>query len=262
MTQQTNSPFACQSMLDNVRIVLVNTSHPGNIGAAARAMKNMGLTRLTLVEPKEYPSLDAIKRSAGAIDILDNVIVTDDLSQALTDCVWVAGTSARLRTVEWPILEPRACVQKSLEYIGQGDIAIVFGRENSGLTNDELEKCNALLHIPTNPDYSSLNLAAAVQVVCYEFRLALIEQGEIQQNSTKNKGTKYAQDASATVDQLEGMYLHLQQALDELDFFGSNNPEMIMRRLKGLLNRAEATQREVSIIRGICSAIEDRKRQS
>jgi len=167
MTQQANL-----ALLKNIRIVLVNTSHPGNIGAAARAMKNMGLSRLYLVQPKDFPSLEAISRSAGALDVLDEAVVVDDLSQAISDCVWVAGTSARLRTIEWPILEPRECVQVSLENIDQGDIAIVFGRENSGLTNDELAKCNVLLHIPTNPDYSSLNIAAAVQVVCYEFRLA------------------------------------------------------------------------------------------
>ena len=114
MTQQTNL-----SLLKNIRIVLVNTSHPGNIGAAARAMKNMGLSRLTLVEPKEYPSLEAISRSVGAVDLLDNAVVVNDLSQALQGCVWVAGTSARLRTIEWPILEPRECVAASLDTINR-----------------------------------------------------------------------------------------------------------------------------------------------
>jgi len=249
MTQQTNL-----SLLKNIRIVLVNTSHPGNIGAAARAMKNMGLSRLTLVKPKDYPSLEAISRSVGAVDLLDNAIVVDDLKQAVSDCVWVAGTSARLRTIEWPILEPRECVQKSLEVIEKGDIAIVFGRENSGLTNDELERCNALLHIPTNPDFSSLNIAAAVQVVCYEYRLALT-----QDKITKHKGNKTRYDALANVDQLDGMYGHLHDALDYLGFFGTNNPDIVMRRLKGLFNRAGTTQRELSIVRGICSAIQDKK---
>lgn len=250
MTQQTNP-----SLLNNIRIVLVNTSHPGNIGAAARAMKNMGLSRLTLVDPKDYPSLEAISRSVGAVDLLDNAVVAKDLSEAISGCVWVAGTSARLRTIEWPILEPRECVQKSLENIEQGDIAIVFGRENSGLTNEEMEKCNALLHIPTNPDFSSLNLAAAVQVVCYEYRLALTEN-----KAAKHKGNKHRYDALANASQLEGMYGHLHQVLDYLGFFGSNNPDIVMRRLKGLFNRAGTTQRELSIVRGICSAIQDKKR--
>ena len=250
MTQQTNL-----SLLKNIRIVLVNTSHPGNIGAAARAMKNMGLSRLTLVEPKDYPSLEAISRSVGAVDILDDAVVAKDLSEAISGCVWVAGTSARLRTIEWPILEPGECVQQSLENIEQGDIAIVFGRENSGLTNDEMAKCNALLHIPTDPDFSSLNLAAAVQIVCYEYRQALLDN-----KITKKKGKKHRNDALANADQMDGMYGHLYEALDYLGFFGKNNPDVIMRRLKGLFNRAKVTQRELSIVRGICSAIQDKKR--
>ena len=250
MTQQTNL-----SLLKNIRIVLVNTSHPGNIGAAARAMKNMGLSRLTLIDPKHYPSLEAISRSVGALDILDNVTIAKDLSEAVSGCVWVAGTSARLRTIEWPILEPRECVQKSLENIEQGDIAIVFGRENSGLTNDEMEKCNVLLHIPTNPEFSSLNLAAAVQVVCYEYRMALLEDKIV-----KHKGNKHRYDALANASQLDGMYGHLHDALMYLGFFGTNNPDIVMRRLKGLFNRAATTQRELSIVRGICSAIQDKKR--
>lgn len=259
MTQQTNHILENASELDNIRIVLVNTSHPGNIGAAARAMKNMGLSKLTLVDPKDYPSLEAISRSVGAVDILDNVVITDDLQQAVSDCIWVAGTSARLRTIEWPILEPRECVQTSLEHIEQGEIAIVFGRENSGLTNEELEKCNALLHIPTNPDFSSLNVAAAVQVVCYEYRLALLEQGKIKHRTTKHKGNKCRYDALANASQLDGMHGHLYDALDYMGFFGTNNPDIVMRRLKGLFNRAGTTQRELSIIRGICSAIQDKK---
>ena len=249
MTQQTNL-----SLLKNIRIVLVNTSHPGNIGAAARAMKNMGLSRLTLVAPKDYPSLEAISRSVGAVDILDNAVVVKDLKQALQDCLWVAGTSARLRTIEWPILEPRECVQKSLEIIEQGDIAIVFGRENSGLSNDEMEKCNVLLHIPTDPDYSSLNLAAAVQVVCYEYRLALMNN-----KITKQKGNKNRYDVLASSNQMDGMYEHLHAALSYLGFFGEKNSDVVMRRLKGLFNRANVTQRELSIVRGICSAIQGKK---
>lgn len=249
MTQQANT-----QRFENIRIVLVNTSHPGNIGAAARAMKNMGLSKLTLVDPKHYPSLEAVSRSVGAVDILDDVVVVSDLQEAIADCVWVAGTSARLRTIEWPIFSPRECVEKSLEHIEQGEIAIVFGRENSGLTNEELEKCNALLHIPTNPDFSSLNIAAAVQVVCYEYRLALVED-----TISKHKGNKCRYDAVANASQLHGMYQHLHDALDYMKFFGTNNPDIVMRRLKGLFNRAATTQRELSIIRGICSLIQDKK---
>lgn len=250
MTQQTNLPS-----LKNIRIVMVNTSHPGNIGAAARAMKNMGLAKLYLVEPKEYPSLEAVYRSVGAVDILDAAVVVKDLNEAVADCVWVAGTSARFRTIEWPILEPKECVQKGLENLEQGEIAIVFGNETSGLTNEQMERCNVLLHIPTEPDFSSLNIAAAVQIVCYEFRQSLaIEKKKV------TKGSKHRFDTLANAAQLEGMYGHIREALGTLDFFGTKNPDLMMRRLKGLFNRAETTQREVSIVRGICAAIEDKKR--
>ncbi len=251
MTQQTNSP-----LFENIRIVLVNTSHPGNIGATARAMKNMGLSRLYLVEPRDFPSLEAIRRSVNAVDVLENAVVVDDLSQAISDCVWVAGASSQLRTIEWPILEPRECVQQSLAYLEQGEIAIVFGRESNGLSNDEMEQCNVLLTIPTNPDYNSLNLAAAVQVVCYEFRLALSTE-----KTTKTRGNKYREDELANSAQLEGLYQHFFDALEHLDFFGSSNPEVLMRRMKGLFSRAGTTQREVAIFRGICAAIQDKKRQ-
>lgn len=251
MTQLAN-----HLLLKNIRIVLVNTSHPGNIGAAARAMKNMGLSSLYLVEPKQHPTMEAYRRSAGAHDVLDNAVVVSDLNQAVSGCLWVAGTSARLRTIEWPILEPRECVQQCLEHVAQGEIAIVFGRENSGLTNDEMEKCNALLHIPTNAEYSSLNLAAAVQVVSYEFRLALISE-----KNTKAKSKKHREDALAGSDQLDGLYQHLHDALGSLGFFGTNNPDVVMRRLKGLFGRANTTQREVGILRGICSAIQGKKRE-
>ena len=241
-------------MLNKIRIVLVSTSHPGNIGATARAMKNMGLSNLYLVEPHRHLSLEAIRRSAGALDVLDNAVVVNELNQALSGCIWVAGTSARLRTIEWPVYEPRACVQQAAEHLSQGEIAIVFGRENSGLTNEEMEKCNALLHIPTNPEYSSLNLAAAVQVVCYELRLALTDK-----KLQKAKGKKHREDAIASAQQLDGMYQHLHDALLGIGFFGANNPDVLMRRLKGLFNRAGTTQREVAIIRGICSAIQGEK---
>jgi tRNA (cytidine32/uridine32-2'-O)-methyltransferase len=250
MTQQAN-----QHLLKNIRIVLINTSHPGNIGAAARAMKNMGLSKLYLVGPKDFPSLEAIRRSAGAVDILDDAVVVADLNQAISGCVWVAGTSARLRTIEWPVLEPDECAVQALEHIEQGEIAIVFGRENNGLSNEEMEKCNVLLHIPTNPEYSSLNIAAAVQVVCYEFRRTISNV-----KITGIKGKKHRQDAVAGTDMLEGMYEHLHDALEQLGFFGTNNPDVMMRRLRGMFNRANATQREVSIIRGICSAIQGKKR--
>jgi TrmH family RNA methyltransferase len=248
MTQPAESP-----LFSRIRIVLVNTSHPGNIGAAARAMKNMGLSRLYLVSPEDYPTLEAYQRSAGAIDILDHAVRVDSLDDALEGCLWVAGTSARLRTVQWPVLTPDECVTQGLQYLDQGEIAIVFGRENNGLTNEELERCNALLHIPTNQEYSSLNLAAAVQVVSYEFRRHLMTH-----KPEKPRGRKHMQDVLASNDQLKGMYEHLNEALDGLGFFGKNNPDVLMRRIKGIFSRASMTQRETAIIRGICTTIQNR----
>lgn len=237
-------------MLENIRIVLVNTSHPGNIGAAARAMKNMGLSRLYLVSPKEHPTFDAYSRAAGADDVLADAVVTGTLVEALDGCVWVAGTSARERAVQWQQHDPRECAQSCLEQSVQGDAAIVFGRERSGLTNEELELCNALVHIPTNPEYSSLNVAAAVQVLCYEVRMAWLSMSQTE----TVKGRRSKEDMPATTDQLDGMYGHMYQMMQDVDFFGKTNPEVIMRRLKSLYNRAHPTKREVAILRGIFSA--------
>ena len=242
-------------MFENSRIVLVNTSHPGNIGAAARAMKNMGLSRLYLVAPKEFPSYEAYSRAAGADDVLASAVVTDTLAQALNGCVWVAGTSARERMVQWPTYAPRECATLCRDHSIQGDIAIVFGRERTGLSNEELELCNALVHIPTNPEYSSLNVAAAVQLLCYETRLAFLSN----QDAVVDKARTSREDMPATTDQLDGMYQHMYQMMQDIQFFSGSNPEVIMRRLKSLFNRAHVTKREVAIMRGIFSAAQGKK---
>lgn len=243
-------------MLENIRIVLVNTSHPGNIGAAARAMKNMGLGKLVLVEPKDHPSYEAYSRAAGADDVLGDAGVVSTLSEALKGCTWVIGTSARERAVQWPVMDPRECANKSVEESRSGEVAIVFGRERTGLTNEELELCHALVCIPTNPEYSSLNVAAAVQVLCYELRVASLDGGL---HLSSEKIDKESDDAPASADQVEGMHNHLQQMLEDVGFFGTSNPEIIMRRLKGLFGRAHITRREVNILRGIFSASQGRK---
>lgn len=247
-------------MLENIRIVLVNTSHPGNIGAAARAMKNMGLSSLWLVEPRDYPAYEATRRAAGADDVLENARVVSTLSEAINGCAWVAGASARERSVQWPVQDPRDCAAQCIEEAMHGDVAIVFGRERSGLTNEELERCNVLVHIPTNPEYSSLNVAAAVQVVSYELWLAMI--GEVGEDKTgaDNEESGIAEiDRPASADQLESMYQHFFQAMGDIGFLGTGNPEIIMRRLKSLFNRARVTQREMNILRGILSAAQGRK---
>lgn len=245
-------------MLENIRIVLVNTSHPGNIGAAARAMKNMGLSKLVLVDPKEHPTFEAYSRAAGADDILGEAKVVSTLAEALTGCTWVAGTSARMRTVQWPVYEPRESAAKAIESLDNGEAAIVFGRERTGLTNEELELCNTLVHIPTNPEYSSLNVAAAVQVLCYELRLAALA-AEINNDRVSKTTGKHKEDVPASTDQLDGMYQHLYQTLEDIKFIGTSNPDIIMRRLKGLFNRAQTTRREVAILRGIFSAAQGKK---
>lgn len=244
-------------MLENIRIVLVNTSHPGNIGAAARAMKNMGLSKLFLVDPKDHPTYEAYSRAAGADDVLGEAKVVKTLAEAVSACTWVMGTSARERTVQWPTMEPRACAEESIKQSEYGEVAIVFGRERTGLTNEELEQCHALVNIPTNPDYSSLNVAAAVQVLCYELRLAAL--AVTSQEGSSGDVARHQDDLPATADQMEGMYGHLFQMLGDVKFFGTSNPDIIMRRLKGLFNRAHVTIREVNILRGIFSAAQGRK---
>ena len=161
----------------NISIVLVNTSHPGNIGASARAMKNMGLSKLALVGPKEFPSGVAVGRAASAVDILDRAKVVDSLEEAVRDCGLVIGASARSRRITWPLLTPTQCAQRAVAESARHPVALVFGREDTGLSNEELQLCQYHLRIPANPDYSSLNLAAAVMVICYELRLAL-QSGE------------------------------------------------------------------------------------
>jgi tRNA (cytidine32/uridine32-2'-O)-methyltransferase len=154
-------------MLDQIRIVLVNTTNSGNIGAAARAMKNMGITQLVLVDPIAVIDGDAIVRASGASEILDSCVIVSSLEEAVAGCGLVIGTSARGRHIPWPLCSPRECATKAKQAVlNNNSVALVFGRESRGLTNEELHKCNAHVHIPTNPDFSSLNIAAAVQVMC------------------------------------------------------------------------------------------------
>ncbi len=244
-------------MLDNIRIVLVNTHHPGNIGAAARAMKNMGLTRLYLVSPKDFPSFEASQRASSASDVLSQAVVVDKLADALQGCSFVCGTTARLRSVKWPQVDSRECGEMLHTESEQHEVALVFGRERSGLFNDELELCQTLVNIPTAEAYSSLNLGQAVQVLSYEILMAS-QQGK----KAPVEDIKEEKDTLATNDQLEGMYNHYMDALIDLNFFGKRNPEHIMRKLRCLYGRARPTQREVQIIRGILSYAQGRRTQT
>lgn len=233
-------------MLEQIRIVLVETTHPGNIGGAARAMKNMGLSRLLLVNPLFFPHAEATARASGADDLLAAAEVHSTLDSALAGCSLVFGTTARERSIPWPAVDPREAASRALPAAANAPVAIVFGREHSGLSNEELDRCNFLLHIPTNPEYSSLNLAAAVQVVVYE--LCMAQQRE----------PVMAGDATplASVDERERFYSHLEQVLTELQFLDPNNPKHLMRRLRRLFNRAELDRTEINILRGILTAVQ------
>lgn len=236
------------SQLDNARIVLVNTTHPGNIGGVARAMKNMGLSQLYLVKPKTFPDEQAVWRAASALDVLDNAIVVETLEEAVADCGLVIGTSARGRRIPWPLVNPRVCAEKAYPELSHHPVAIVFGREDRGLTNEELHSCNMHVHIPTNPEYSSLNIAMAVQVLCYELRM-MHTAGDLTGNAMAEWDEKLA-----TQQQVEGFFGHLEQTLVEIDFLNPKAPKQLMTRLKRLYLRARMDDMEVNIMRGILTA--------
>ena len=231
-------------MLDRIRIVLINTSHPGNIGSAARAMKTMGLSELYLVAPAQFPHQKAVEMASSAHDVLDHATICETLDEAIADCTLVVGTSARTRKIPWPLLTPR----EMAEHVKQeaGEIAILFGQEQSGLTNDELERCHLHIQIPANPAYSSLNLAAAVQVMAYELRMASLDQ------------TTYANEWDyrlATAGEMEKFFLHLQEVLAEIDFLKMNAPRKLMTRLRRLFLRARPDVMEMNILRGMLTAV-------
>ncbi|QXI37680.1 tRNA (cytosine(32)/uridine(32)-2'-O)-methyltransferase TrmJ [Pseudomonas xantholysinigenes] len=239
-------------MLQNIRVVLVNTSHPGNIGGAARAMKNMGLSRLVLVQPKEFPSGDATARASGADDILANAQVVDSLEDALVGCSLVMGTSARERSIPWPLIDPRECGAKAVEHARGGEeIALVFGREHAGLTNEELQRCHFHVHIPSNPDFSSLNLAAAVQVLSYEVRMAWLAAEGAPSKVEKFDANSLRSNEPATMDEMELFYEHLEKTLVDIGFLDPEKPKHLMPRLRRLYGRSAVNRSEMSILRGI-----------
>lgn len=239
--------------LDNLRVVLVGTTHPGNIGAAARAMKTMGLHRLVLVNPARYPDAEATARAVGADDVLARARVVDDLDAALTGCVLVIGTSARRRGLSGPALDPRQCAARIAELEDHAETALVFGRESSGLSNDELDRCHYRVFIPANPEFGSLNLAAAVQVLAYELRMAWLAAMPVEEAQRPAP--------SATAEDMERFYAHLQRVLLVIGFLDPANPRHLMRRLRRLFNRAQPSQVEMNILRGILSSVERPKRR-
>lgn len=246
---------------DKIRIVLVETSHSGNIGAVARAMKNMKLANLWLVNPNSFPDEASYARAAGASDILDRARVVPTLDEALEDCVMVLGTSARGRKIPWPVVPPPDAAAIAAENSLAGPVALVFGRENHGLSNDELHRCHYHIHIPSNPDYSSLNLAMAVQIMCYELRMLYLR------NLESGEGRPYLEPMTAPGDagwdvppapvkDVEGFFGHLEQTLQDVDFHRRDNPRQLMSRLRRLFQRAKLDQMEINILRGVLSAVQ------
>lgn len=232
--------------LDNIDIVLVNSLHSGNIGGVARAMKNMGLSRLTLVKPLEYPAPEAVWRAASASDVLESARIVETVEEAVADAQFIVGTSARGRTIPWPIQDARQCAERVLTCSRRGErVAVVFGREDRGLLNEELELCNLHCHIPTHEAYPSLNLAMAVQILAYEIRMQDLNTPEIEPEDAQ-------WDAPfATADNMARFYAHLEQTLIDIEFLDPKAPRQLMRRLRRLYNRVRLDEMELNILRGI-----------
>ncbi len=265
--KESAGPFV-ESTGARVQIVLIDTSHSGNIGAVARAVKNMGLSRLVLVNPKEFPSDEATRRASGADDVLKRARVVETLDAAIGSSSLVVGASARTRHLVWPMINPRDCAARVLDCIGTGKdndqaatVSILFGRESSGLSNEELQRCHVHVNIPANPDYASLNLAMAVQVICYELRMAALSRDQKHaaggQLAPINGPGDLGWDVDlASVDEVEGLLSHLEQTLIKIGFHDPANPRMLMSRLRRFVHRAHPDKMEVNILRGILKAVQ------
>lgn len=249
MSAESNSMNLSPAAAPRLRIVLVGTQHPGNMGSAARAMKTMGLSRLVLVAPEKTPNTESYALAAGADDVLDAAVTCETLAEAVADCRLVLGCTARSRRVQLEELLPRDAAARAVgEAVGGAEVALVFGRERTGLSNDELQLCHASVHIPANPEYSSLNLASAVQVLSYELRLALLEA---QAGEGEEAAGAERRDPPASHAEMESFFAQLAQTLDDIDFHKGRAPESAMRKLRRLYLRAGLDAREVRILRGI-----------
>ncbi|MBD1573598.1 tRNA (cytosine(32)/uridine(32)-2'-O)-methyltransferase TrmJ [Vibrio sp. S17_S38] len=236
-------------MLESVKVILVGTSHPGNIGSAARAMKVMGLTEMVLVAPQCEVDDQARSLASGAADVAQNAVIVDTLEEAIKDCILVVGSSARSRTLEWPMLEPRECGKKFVEEGQKGKVAIVFGRERTGLTNDELQQCHFHVCIPANPEYSSLNLAMAVQTISYEIRVAWLDWQASAYPAVEQE--EYPRNK-----ELEMFYDHLEKILFSTQFITKDKPNLVMNKFRRLFSRARPEQQELNMLRGVLTAID------
>jgi len=239
------------NLFPGVKVILVETSHPGNIGAAARAMKNMGLTELVLVNPLDFPNMKAVFRAASAGDVVRGAQVVETVEEAIADCQLVIGTSARERRIPWPLLSPRECGEKVVTaFEGQQKVGLLFGRESRGLKNEELQQCQFHVNIPTGEAYSSLNLAMAVQVICYEVLQAKHAGNNDSGRSDQEWDLPFADSAA-----VEYFYDHLEATLIQVGFHDPENPRQLMTRLRRLFNRVRIDRMEVNILRGFLTAI-------
>ncbi|HFG2104449.1 tRNA (cytosine(32)/uridine(32)-2'-O)-methyltransferase TrmJ [Vibrio cholerae] len=236
-------------MLERVKVVLVGTTHSGNIGSAARAMKVMGLSQMVLVDPQCQVDAQAIALAAGASEIALNAQIYPTVEAAVADCGLVVGTSARSRTLEWPMLEPRECGEKLISEANQHSVAMVFGRERTGLTNEELQLCHYHVCVPANPEYSSLNLAMAVQLLSYEVRMAYLALQQSSQSST-------LQEEYPRHQELERFYAHLEQVIMQTEFISAQQPGQVMNKLRRMFTRARPEAQEINILRGILTSVQ------
>ena len=254
---------AVSAHLSHVRIVMVNTTLPANIGSALRAMKTMGLCKLVLVSPKTYPHPDIDALAAGATDLIEQIEIVETLEDAIKDCHIVFGTSARSRTIPWPLLDARPAAQKSMKAVlqEQQEIAVIFGREDRGLTNDELALANFHVTIPVNTEYGVLNVAQAIQIICYEMRMAATE---LMEHQVDDKATMKVTEDDAmewdeplvTHEQMEQFYPHIQKMLEEIEFLDPKNPRLLPLRLRRLFGRIQLDRMEYHLLRGIFSRVQ------
>lgn len=259
---RSQEPEFDSQLLGNVKVVLCQTSHPGNIGATARAMKTMGLTHLVLVNPKEYPSHEASVRSSGALDVLDSAVVVDTIEEALADCRLIIGTSSRNRALPWPLIEPRDMGEIIRQQTEARPVAIVFGRESTGLLNEELQLCHYHVNIPANPEYMSLNLAAAVQLIAYEVRLASKIESSQNVNTEQGYSDAPADDLDkeseqlASFEEVNGLYNHLESTMKQTEFYNPEQPKLLPARIRRVLAKAHLNKGEVNILRGFLSSMD------
>ena len=261
MSQFDNA--AVSAHLSHVRIVMVNTTLPANIGSALRAMKTMGLSKLVLVAPKTYPHPDIDALAAGATDLIEQIEIVETLADAIKDCHLVFGTSARSRTIPWPLLDALPAAEKSISAVvnDQQDVAVVFGREDRGLTNEELAMANYHVTIPVNTDYGVLNVAQAIQVICYEMRmatLAAVESAEDEAATMPVTDTESMQwdEPLVTHEQMEQFYPHIEKMLAEIEFLDPKNPRLLPLRLRRLFGRIQLDRMEYHLLRGIFSRVQ------